>query len=211
MPQRSDTDDELAPGPGGFDVVERRAEVGQAVLLVDDRLELAVADQVSEPSEALVGLLCDEGDGLRLREQRPRQLSEHERERTEDPTSFRRAEEDPTALRCQAATDLRSGSMRNAVDHGIEPVGGEVTLGKPSAGQVRLRFFQQGNTVVVECSDDGRGLDYQRIRETAVAKGLLGRDAEAAEIADQLAAALEVADVEVSSSCFCRQEESCCD
>jgi chemosensory pili system protein ChpA (sensor histidine kinase/response regulator) len=63
--------------------------------------------------------------------------------------------------------------LRNAVDHGIESAEQRVQRGKPAHGTIRLRFFQESNTVVVQCRDDGRGLDYDSIRQTAVSKGLL--------------------------------------
>ena len=64
--------------------------------------------------------------------------------------------------------------LRNAVDHGIE--GSEVRLAsdKPTSGQITLSFRQEGNNVLVQCSDDGAGLNYERIRKTAIDKDLLG-------------------------------------
>ena len=63
--------------------------------------------------------------------------------------------------------------LRNAVDHGIESEQARQAAGKPGCGQVRLRFQQEGNNVVVRCSDDGAGLDYDRIRQIALERGLL--------------------------------------
>ena len=67
--------------------------------------------------------------------------------------------------------------VRNAVDHGIETAEERAALGKPEVATVRLRFFQEGQNVVVECLDDGRGLNYERIHATAIGKGLLARGA----------------------------------
>ena len=63
--------------------------------------------------------------------------------------------------------------LRNAVDHSIET--GEVRFdkGKPTGGNITLSFQQEGNNVVVNCADDGSGLNYERIREVAIRKGLL--------------------------------------
>lgn len=67
--------------------------------------------------------------------------------------------------------------LRNAVDHGIEAPKRRAELGKPPTGVIRLRFAQEGQTVVVSCADDGGGLDYDRIREIAASKGLLAGSA----------------------------------
>lgn len=63
--------------------------------------------------------------------------------------------------------------LRNAVDHGIEPGELREANGKLPLGQVVLKFQQEGNNVVVKCSDDGAGLDYERIRNIAIERGLL--------------------------------------
>ncbi len=66
--------------------------------------------------------------------------------------------------------------LRNAVDHGIEDSDARAVAGKSPVGQISLEFVQQGNNVVINCSDDGRGLDYKRIRASAVERGLLPAD-----------------------------------
>jgi chemosensory pili system protein ChpA (sensor histidine kinase/response regulator) len=64
--------------------------------------------------------------------------------------------------------------LRNAIDHGIEKDAKERTLqGKPEAGQIQLSFYREGNNVVVKCEDDGQGLNYSNIRETAIQRGLI--------------------------------------
>jgi two-component system, chemotaxis family, sensor kinase CheA len=62
--------------------------------------------------------------------------------------------------------------VRNAVSHGIESREERRKLGKPGQGTVRLNAFHQGNQVVVEVSDDGRGIDVQKIRAKAIELGL---------------------------------------
>jgi two-component system, chemotaxis family, sensor kinase CheA len=62
--------------------------------------------------------------------------------------------------------------VRNAVSHGIEPSEERVRLGKPAQGVVRLNSYHHGNQVVVEVSDDGRGIDAQKIRAKAIELGL---------------------------------------
>jgi two-component system chemotaxis sensor kinase CheA len=70
--------------------------------------------------------------------------------------------------------------IRNAIDHGIEPPDERVKAGKQPAGHVTLNAYQQGNSVVIDIIDDGRGIDPQRIRDEAVKKGVIG----AADIVD---------------------------
>ncbi|MEO0315172.1 MAG: hypothetical protein RI928_1628 [Pseudomonadota bacterium] len=73
--------------------------------------------------------------------------------------------------------------VRNAVAHGIETADERLSLGKPATGRVRMDLSQQGNTLQLQISDDGRGLDYARIRERAIAAGLMSLDAVADEAA----------------------------
>lgn len=64
--------------------------------------------------------------------------------------------------------------LRNAVDHGLEATHDErVTLGKPAAGRIILEFSRAGETVVVTCRDDGRGLNYDAIGRAAVERGIV--------------------------------------
>lgn len=63
--------------------------------------------------------------------------------------------------------------IRNAIDHGIESPEERLRAGKPATGTVILKAYPQGNHVVIEVSDDGRGIDPEKIRAKAIAKGLL--------------------------------------
>jgi two-component system, chemotaxis family, sensor kinase CheA len=62
--------------------------------------------------------------------------------------------------------------VRNAISHGIESPEERRKLGKTPHGTVRLNAYHHGNQVVVEVSDDGRGMDPQKIRAKAIALGL---------------------------------------
>ncbi|MGA9899889.1 MAG: chemotaxis protein CheA [Terriglobales bacterium] len=62
--------------------------------------------------------------------------------------------------------------VRNAVSHGIESAEERVRAGKPAQGIVHLRAYHQGNHVMVEISDDGRGIDVQKVKERARKQGL---------------------------------------
>jgi two-component system, chemotaxis family, sensor kinase CheA len=63
--------------------------------------------------------------------------------------------------------------VRNAVSHGIEPAAERSASGKSPRGTIRLHAFHQGNQVVVEVSDDGRGIDAAKIRDKAIQLGIV--------------------------------------
>ena len=67
--------------------------------------------------------------------------------------------------------------MRNAIDHGIEPADQRLAAGKPAEGHLRLDAYHESGMIVIEVADDGRGLNTQRIREKAVARGLIDAQA----------------------------------
>jgi two-component system, chemotaxis family, sensor kinase CheA len=73
--------------------------------------------------------------------------------------------------------------VRNAVSHGIETAEQRRQAGKPVQGVVRLNAYHQGNQVVVEVSDDGRGIDAQKIRTKAIELGMVTAD-EAGRLTD---------------------------
>jgi two-component system, chemotaxis family, sensor kinase CheA len=62
--------------------------------------------------------------------------------------------------------------VRNAVSHGIEPAAERVAQGKAAHGTIRLNAYHHGNQVVVEVTDDGRGIDEKKIRAKAIDLGL---------------------------------------
>ncbi|CAA9304325.1 Signal transduction histidine kinase CheA [uncultured Coleofasciculus sp.] len=62
--------------------------------------------------------------------------------------------------------------LRNAIDHGIETPQERQSLGKPPAATIRLRGYQVGSTVSIEVIDDGRGLDVEAIKRSAVRRGV---------------------------------------
>jgi len=76
--------------------------------------------------------------------------------------------------------------LRNAVTHGIESPDKRRAASKPEIGEIRLELKQEGNEVQLSLSDDGAGLDIDRIREKAIERGLMGADTTLteAEIAD---------------------------
>src|SRR5690606_16952614 len=71
--------------------------------------------------------------------------------------------------------------VRNAMDHGIEPIEQRLAAGKPEQGVLALNAYHQSGSVVIEISDDGRGLDTERILRKAVERGLVEPEAQLAE------------------------------
>ncbi len=80
----------------------------------------------------------------------------------------------------EGLSDPLTHMVRNAIDHGIEAPAVRAAQGKPSAGTLFLRAWHEAGLVVVEVSDDGRGLDPEKIAAAAVAKGLVAAQAVAA-------------------------------
>jgi two-component system chemotaxis sensor kinase CheA len=74
--------------------------------------------------------------------------------------------------------------LRNAVDHGIESAEERQKAGKPEVGRIRMRAYHEGNQVVVEVSDDGKGIDQEVLKKKAVEIGLLSED-DAARLSDE--------------------------
>lgn len=63
--------------------------------------------------------------------------------------------------------------LRNSMDHGIEPPEERERAGKPRTGTIRLEAFREKEGVVIRVSDDGRGIDPDRIRAVALKRGVL--------------------------------------
>jgi two-component system chemotaxis sensor kinase CheA len=74
--------------------------------------------------------------------------------------------------------------IRNAVDHGIEPPDVRAATGKPRAGRLSLRAFNESGRVTIEVSDDGGGIAFEKVREKAIARGLVSA-AEAAALSPE--------------------------
>lgn len=66
--------------------------------------------------------------------------------------------------------------VTNAVDHGIEPPAERIAGGKSPQGTVQVAARYEGNRVRIDITDDGRGIDPELVRRTAVRRGLIGRN-----------------------------------
>ncbi len=71
--------------------------------------------------------------------------------------------------------------IRNALDHAIEPSAERLARGKPAKGVISINASQKGNQIVIEVSDDGKGIDVEKVKSKAVQKGLV-TEAEAAAL-----------------------------
>ena len=80
----------------------------------------------------------------------------------------------------QVVADPLLHLVRNALDHGIEPPDERRRAGKPPAGRLRLAAAREGHHVLIRVEDDGRGIDPERLRQAAVAKGLIAPERAAA-------------------------------
>ncbi len=74
--------------------------------------------------------------------------------------------------------------LRNAIGHGIESPEERVKAGKPAKGTVRLSAFHQENYIVIQVADDGRGIDPEVIKASAVRRGIISEEA-AARMSDK--------------------------
>ena len=71
--------------------------------------------------------------------------------------------------------------LRNAIDHGLERAKERRDKGKPPVGDIRLSLRQENNELILECSDDGAGMDIARLHQKAVEQGILQADAAVSE------------------------------
>jgi two-component system, chemotaxis family, sensor kinase CheA len=74
--------------------------------------------------------------------------------------------------------------VRNAIDHGLETPAERVARGKPPEGQLKLRALHEGGQVIIQVSDDGQGIDRDKVLRKAVQRSLIGAE-EAARMTDR--------------------------
>ena len=66
--------------------------------------------------------------------------------------------------------------VRNSVAHGIERSDARLSAGKPEAGKVSLRAYHRGNHIYIEVEDDGSGIDYERVKQSAAERGMVSTE-----------------------------------
>lgn len=77
----------------------------------------------------------------------------------------------------EAIKDPLTHIVRNAVDHGIEPPEVRTSRGKGAQGRLFLKAYHEGGQINIEVSDDGGGIDLERVKQKAVEKGLIRGEA----------------------------------
>ncbi len=90
-------------------------------------------------------------------------------------TEGENTEVDKTVI--ERLSDPITHMLRNAIDHGLETPDERSAAGKPLEGAVRLAALHRSGRIVIEVSDDGKGINRKRVRELAIAKGLIAADA----------------------------------
>ena len=75
-------------------------------------------------------------------------------------------------------SDPLTHMIRNAIDHGIETPEDRLASSKPAEGTIRLSAEHRSGRIIIELSDDGRGINRKKVREKAVASSLIAEDAE---------------------------------
>lgn len=73
--------------------------------------------------------------------------------------------------------------LRNSMDHGIETPEERIQKGKPETGIIELSAFNEGDNIIIRISDDGRGIDPEKIKRVALQKGLITNE-EAQKMSD---------------------------
>jgi two-component system chemotaxis sensor kinase CheA len=101
-----------------------------------------------------------------------RDLSRKAGKRVELVTEGEETELDRTIV--EEVADPLMHMVRNSIDHGLETPGERARSGKPAVGTIKLKAWHQAGHIVIEVSDDGRGLDRDRILNKARQRGLIG-------------------------------------
>jgi len=73
----------------------------------------------------------------------------------------------------EAIKDPLTHMVRNACDHGVEDTETRIRKGKPAKGTLKLKAYHEGGQVNIEISDDGAGIDAERVKRKAIEKGLI--------------------------------------
>jgi two-component system chemotaxis sensor kinase CheA len=89
----------------------------------------------------------------------------------------------------ESIADPMTHMLRNALDHGLEDPKGRAVLGKSEVGRVWVSAYHECGRVVMEVRDDGRGIDPERVKESAIARGAISRE-QAALLSEKDAIAL---------------------
>ncbi|MDB5433363.1 MAG: CheA signal transduction histidine kinase [Caulobacter sp.] len=104
-----------------------------------------------------------------------REVAAQTRKQARLVTDGEATEVDKTVI--ERLSDPITHMLRNAIDHGLETPAERIEAGKPAEGTVRLAALHRGGRIVIEVSDDGRGINRPRVRQIAIDKNLIQPDA----------------------------------
>lgn len=175
---KTETLDQLVNMLGEFILARARIEKATAAYHEDDELKTAVSRL-----GALVRDLSDQVMRVRLMpldsvaDLFPRAVREAARKRgieVDFEISGRDLETDRAVI--EAVVDPVIHILRNCVDHGLESATDRARSGKPARGQIRMLAFRDRDTAVIQISDDGRGIDVEKVKAKAIKAGALSAE-----------------------------------
>ena len=143
---------------------ELAAELGKATRILERRLH-ELQKSVMDVRMVPVGQLFDKMTRI------VRRVSNEQGKRVD--LEIRGADTELDKLIIEDVSDPLMHIIRNAIDHGLESPAERQAAGKPEKGNIKLQASQKGNHVVIEVIDDGRGIDTGKVRQKAIAKGLI--------------------------------------
>jgi two-component system chemotaxis sensor kinase CheA len=158
------------------ELVTKQAELS---LLANEQLDprlLEVAERIESISRDLrenafsISLIPIEKSVLRF-QRLVRDVSSHFNKKVEFIVEGKETELDKTMV--EKIVDPIMHILRNSIDHGIESKEERQRKGKPETGTIRMKAFTSGANVVIEISDDGAGIDLDKVKKTAIAKGYI--------------------------------------
>jgi two-component system, chemotaxis family, sensor kinase CheA len=159
-----------------------------SLTLASDRIKNKELIAIAEDIEKITRRLRDNTFGIRLipidnmvtRFQRlVRELSQELNKEIVFQTEGTDTELDKTII--EGLIDPLMHIIRNSIDHGIESAEERKELGKPEKGRILLKAFYSGANVYIQVSDDGKGIDVNKIFHHAVSKGIVSNDTEMSE------------------------------
>jgi two-component system chemotaxis sensor kinase CheA len=182
---------ELAVAKNALPFLSRRAEAqyGSRELAREIKDQYAVIDRIAQEMQAAVmGIrMLPVSEMFKRFPRLVRDIARKLGKRVELELSGESTEADKNVIEALANPILHL--VRNCLDHGLELPEERLAAGKPDVGRVRLHAYREGDRVVIEVGDDGRGIDPAKVRAKALEKGLIEPE-RAAQLSDQEAVQL---------------------